>query len=70
MKFTIGDGQSGAREWCSYPVPLQDSGAPVLATLRVPTDLTRAEAQRIHEMVEALVLTVEQESEPPSRGRS
>jgi hypothetical protein len=50
-----------AREWCSYPIPLQDEGEVVLATLRVPTDLTRAEGQRIRDVIEALVITVEDE---------
>ena len=52
---------SDTRFWCAYPVPLQDAGEPVLATVRVPTDLTRAEADRIKAMLDALVVTVEQE---------
>lgn len=54
-------GRSDIRAWTTYPIPLQESGVPVLANLRVPTDLTRAEAARITEMIEALVVTVEQE---------
>jgi hypothetical protein len=50
-----------SRLWATYPIPLQDRGHPVLASLQVPTDLTRAEASRIIEMIEALVVTVEQE---------
>lgn len=49
------------RNWCTYPIPLQETGEPVLAELRVPTDLTRVEADHIKEMIDALVLTVEQE---------
>lgn len=46
----------------TYPIPLQNAGEPIeLAQLQVPTDLTRTEADRIKEMIDALVLTVEQE---------
>lgn len=50
------------RTWMTYPIPLQETGEPVLAQLTVPTDLTRVEAGRITAMIDALVLTVREEA--------